>query len=267
MLERERHHLIRRLVDERSFVSVAELVTQLGASEATIRRDINTMAKRGELRRIRGGAETLHPGSQPQLGGIALRTGQDLALGTKRTIARTAAALVTAGESIIIHGGTTTLALVEFLTNHELDILTNSLPVAAQLLATSRNRVTLPGGTVHREQNIVLSPFGNDMIDSFRGHKLFTSCYGINRFGMMEADPLIVQAQAKLLRRAEEVIVLADSRKLRRESALIVATLDRISTLVTDDGAREEELEAFRSAGVRILTANIADEGLGRKRG
>jgi len=46
---------------------------------------------------------------------------------------------------------------------------------------------------------------------------------------------------------------MADSRKLRQRSSIIVAGLDRITTLVTDDGATEEETEVFRSAGVKML--------------
>ncbi|MBB6095460.1 DeoR family ulaG and ulaABCDEF operon transcriptional repressor [Povalibacter uvarum] len=260
MLERERHHLILKLVEERSFVGVAELLELLDASEATIRRDINTLAERGELRRIRGGAEALRPRLQSHLVGMPFSVSQDIAVGQKRAIARAAAALINKGESIIINGGTTTFALVEFLADHDLDVLTNSFPIAAKLLATSRNRITLPGGTIYREQNIVLSPFSNDTIDNFWGHKLFTGCYGINRFGMMEADPLIVQAQTKLLKRTEEVIVMADSSKLRQKSAMIVTGLDRISTIITDDEAREEELEAFRTAGIKIILAKATDE-------
>jgi DeoR family ulaG and ulaABCDEF operon transcriptional repressor len=177
-----------------------------------------------------------------------------------RAPARAAAALIEPGESIIINGGTTTFALVEFLENSELDILTNSFPIAAKLFSTSRNRITLPGGTIFREQNIVLSPFENDTIESFWGNKLFVGCYGLNRFGMMEADPLIVQAQTKLLKRSEHVIVMADSSKLRRKSAMIVAGLDRINTIVTDDGAKHEELEEFRSAGIKVVIAKVMAE-------
>jgi DeoR family ulaG and ulaABCDEF operon transcriptional repressor len=111
-----------------------------------------------------------------------------------------------------------------------------------------------------REQNIVLSPFENDTIESFWGNKLFVGCYGLNRFGMMEADPLIVQAQTKLLKRSEHVIVMADSSKLRRKSAMIVAGLDRINTIVTDDGAKAEELEDFRNAGIKVIVAKVTDE-------
>jgi DeoR family ulaG and ulaABCDEF operon transcriptional repressor len=86
---------------------------------------------------------------------------------------------------------------------------------------------------------------------------LFTGCFGINRHGIMEADPLVAQAETKLLRHAEQVIVMADSRKLRQRSSIIVAPLERISTLVTDDGAAEEDLTALRAAGVQVVIAPV----------
>jgi len=265
VLERERHNLILKLIDERSIVSVADLLDLLGASEATIRRDINTLSERGDVRRIRGGAEAVRPRLQAHLVGMPFSLSQGINVPQKRAIARAAAGLITAGESIIINGGTTTFALVEFLADQDLDVLTNSFPIAAQLLSTSRNRITLPGGTIFREQNIVLSPFDNDTIENFWGNKLFTGCYGLNRFGIMEADPLIVQAQTKLLKRTEHVVVMADSSKLRQKSAMIVTGLDRISTIVTDDGAQPEELEGFRSMGITVIVAQVSEEDMLQK--
>ncbi len=260
MLERERHTIILKLVNERSIVSVVDLAGFLNASEATIRRDINALAKNGEIRRIRGGAEALQPRQESQLIGIPFALNQTICVPQKRAIARAAAEMIEKGESIIINGGTTTFALVEFLADADLDILTNSFPIAAKLIETSRNRISLPGGTVFREQNIILSPIENDAIANFRARKLFTGCCGINRYGLMEADPLIVQAETRLLQRAEQLVVMADSRKLRQNSSMIVVGLDRISVLITDEGARPEELEVFRSAGIRVVVAPVPDQ-------
>jgi DeoR family ulaG and ulaABCDEF operon transcriptional repressor len=248
MLEAERHRLIAKLVQERSVVGVVDLVEILGASEATVRRDINAMAERGELLRIRGGAQSLTPRHESHLAGMPFELSLGMNVAEKRAIARAAVDLIRDGESIIINGGTTTYAM-----------LTNSLPIVTRLLTTSRNRVLLPGGTVYREQNIVLSPYENDGIEHFWGQKLFTGCYGLNRFGMMETDPLIVQAQAKLLKRADELVVMADSRKLRQRSPMIVATLERISTLITDDRATDEELDLLRGAGVKVITVKVEE--------
>lgn len=261
MLERERHRLILRLVEERSVVAIGDLVELLDASEATIRRDIIAMAERGEIRRVRGGAEAMRPRHEAHLVGTPFAISRSIRGLQKRAIGRAAAALVVQGESIIINGGSTTYALAEFLPERGLDILTNSFPIAARLIEGGRNRVTLPGGTVFREQSIILCPFEDDATRHFWGSTLFTGCYGINRFGMMETDPLIVQAQARLMQRAERLVVMADSSKLSRSSSMIVAPLDRVSVLVTDDGAPADALEPLRAAGITVVVAPVEAEG------
>jgi DeoR family transcriptional regulator, ulaG and ulaABCDEF operon transcriptional repressor len=259
MLEAERHRLIKKLVDERSIVSLTDLVDLLNASEATVRRDIVALAEKGTINRIRGGAESVHPLHEAHLVGSPFKLSQGVAAAEKKAIGRAAAALVEPGDSLIISGGTTTLALVEFLPPEGLDILTNSVPIITQLLATTRNRVTIPGGTIYREQNLVLSPFDDDATNHFSARTLFSGCFGLNRFGLMEADPLIVQAQMRLLRRCEQVIVLADRRKLRQRSSIVVAGLERVTVLVTDAETPESDLEIFRSAGVRVVRAEPVD--------
>jgi len=52
---------------------------------------------------------------------------------------------------------------------------------------------------------------------------------------------------------------MADSRKLRQRSPMIAAKLERISTLITDDGATDEELEMFRGAGIEVVTVEVAE--------
>ncbi|TLU74278.1 DeoR/GlpR family DNA-binding transcription regulator [Lichenicoccus roseus] len=254
MLERERHRLILRTAEERSVVSVPDLCELLGASEATIRRDIAGLAERGEVRRVRGGVEALQPRYEPHLVGTPFVFSQDVQAAQKRAVARAAASLMQRGESLIIGGGSTTFCLAEFLEDRELDIMTNSFPLASHLVSHSRNRITLPGGTVYREQSIVLSPF-DDATQHFWGRSFYTSCYGLNRFGMMENDPLIVQSQNRLLASAERVVVLADSRKLRQYSSMIVIPLARIATIVTDWEAQPDELQPFSDAGIEIIVA------------
>lgn len=181
MLERERQTLILKLVQERSIVSVPELAELLPSSESTVRRDINFLAERGELRRIRGGVEARHPRPQAHLTRRPFAIRQTPRAPEKRAIARAAAALISSAESIIIHGGTTTFCLVEFLADRNLDILTNSLAIASSLLAHSHHRVTISGGTLCGEQDMILTSLGNGAIDHFCGQKLLTGCFGINQ--------------------------------------------------------------------------------------
>lgn len=260
MLERERQRLILRTAEERSVVSVSDLCDLLGASEATIRRDVVAISDRGEIRRVRGGVEALRPRYQPHLVGTPLVLSLDVRIAEKRAIARAAVELIAPGESLIIGGGSTTYCMAEFLEHTEIDILTNSFPLISHLVGNSRNRITLPGGTVYREQSIVLSPFDSDVTRHFCGRTMFTGCYGLNRFGLMENDPLIAQAHDRLLASAERVVVLADSRKLRQHSAMIVIPLSRVAVLVTDSQATAQELEPFRAAAIEIIQVQATED-------
>jgi DeoR family ulaG and ulaABCDEF operon transcriptional repressor len=261
VLEAERHRMILRILEERSIVGVTDFVELLSSSDATVRRDIASLAQEGKLRRVRGGAEAINPRLQAHLVGMPFAMSEAVAVAQKRAIAKAASVLIDDNDSIIIAGGTTTYALVEFLAIRQLDILTNSLPIATRLLSTSRNRVSMPGGTVYREQNIILSPFEHDATANFWARKAFVGCYGINRHGVMETDPLIVQAEARLLKRTEQVIVMADSRKLSKHSSIVVLSLENVSAFITDEGASESDLEPIRRAGVNVIVAKMVDAG------
>ncbi|MEM9813724.1 MAG: DeoR family transcriptional regulator, partial [Pseudomonadota bacterium] len=87
MHEKERHTAILSAVQDRPFVSVADLCGLTGASEATVRRDIATLHMQKKLRRVRGGAEAIAP---PQFVGLAGRTfavNETLRIHEKRAIA------------------------------------------------------------------------------------------------------------------------------------------------------------------------------------
>lgn len=266
MLERERHHLILKLIEDRSVVSVSDLVELLSASEATIRRDINAMADRGEVRRVRGGAEALRPRHQTHLGATHFSAEESIAVSQKYAIAKAAAALLEDGDSIVINGGTTTYQLADFLRHKKLDILTNSFPLATELARYPALRVNIPGGRVYPQQNIILSPFEQNTSQHFWGRILFAGCYGLNAFGVMETDPLIARSVLSMLSCAEKLVILADSRKLRQRSSLIVAPLSRVSMVITDEGADEADQDMLRSAGIEVvIVKSNADEQLDTK--
>jgi DeoR family ulaG and ulaABCDEF operon transcriptional repressor len=205
MLEKERHNLILKLVDERSIVSVGDLLDLLGASEATIRRDINALAEKGEVKRIRGGAEAVRPRHQPHLVGMPFAMSQDV------NVPRSARSRAAASSSFPVKASSSMAAPrpMRWSVPRELGSRHPHQPFRLPPTVSTSPTASRCRAADFREQNIVLSPFENDTIESFWGNKLFVGCYGLNRFGMMEADPLIVQAQTKLLKRSEHVIVMA----------------------------------------------------------
>ena len=256
MHEIERQRIILGEVSDRPVVTVGQLVELTGASEATIRRDIGALHVAGRLRRVRGGAEALHP---PQTVGIAGRpfsVNETVNIDKKRAIAKAAVDLCEDGESIIINGGTTTFQMVHHLARRRMQILTNSFPIAEHLLKNSRNTITLPGGAIYREQNIVLSPFDNDVTRNFYARRMFMSAQGVSPIGVMEGDPLLIQAEQKLINQAEELVLLVDSSKFESRSSLILCPLERVHTVITDEGVASRDAKLVEQAGIRLIVAS-----------
>lgn len=260
MHEKERHRLIVSAVQEKPVVTVQELVDLTDSSEATIRRDIAALHVQKRLRRVRGGAEALTPPQFIGLAGRPFSVNETLHAAQKRAIARAAVGLCGEGESIIINGGTTTFQMVHFLASRRMTVFTNSFPIAEHLLKHSKNTVMLSGGTIYREQNIILSPFENDVSRNFYARRMFMGAQGVSSLGVMENDPLVIQAEQKLIDQAEELVLLVDSSKFARRSSLILCPLERVSTVITDNQAPEEAIAMLQAAGVRVEIAETRME-------
>lgn len=256
MHEMERHRVILAAAQSRPVVTVTELCEVTGSSEATIRRDIAALDVQGKLRRVRGGAEALNPPAQGGLIGRPFSVNETLNIAQKRAIARAAAEMCADGEPIIINGGTTTYQMVHFLTDKRISVFTNSFAIAEFLIHNSRNSVVIPGGTVYREQNVILSPFGGVVASHFYAKRMFIGCQGIGAHGLMEADPMVVQSELALIGQADELVVLADSTKFSGRSSLILCGLDRIAAVITDSGIRDEDRQMLETAGVRLIVAD-----------
>lgn len=258
MHERERHRIILSLVQERPVATIQDLVELTEASEATIRRDIAALHVQGRLRRVRGGAEALHPQQISPLAAKPFRISEGENTAKKRAIAREAVALCGDGDAIIINGGTTTFQMVHYLTARRMQVFTNSFAIAEHLIKQSKNQVMLPGGSVYRDQSIILSPFDNDVTRNFYARRMFMGAQGVGTLGVMEQDALIIQAEQKLINQADELVLMVDSTKFQRRSSLILCPLNRVSTLITDDGISDQARTMIEDAGIKLIVARVS---------
>lgn len=253
MHESERHRIILSAVQDRPVMTVIDLCSLTGASEATIRRDIATLDSQKRLRRVRGGAESVNPPQFVGLAGRPFSINEQMNITQKQAIALAAVNLCEDGEPIMINGGTTTFQMVHPLATRRMQVFTNSFPIAEHLLKHSKNTIMLSGGVIYREQNIILSPFDNDVTRNFYARRMFMGAHGIGPLGLMEADPLLIQAEQKFIGQADELVVLVDSSKFENRSSLVLCPLSRINTLITDEGITDKVAAMLEAAGVRLI--------------
>jgi DeoR family ulaG and ulaABCDEF operon transcriptional repressor len=253
----ERESAIFRLIGESGFVSFRELERKLDASPATIRRDLERLAIEGRVVRVHGGAKL--PADQTNaasLTGVPFHQNINRNREAKEAIGKAAAELCNPGEGIIIDGGSTTLQMCPHLGGLGLQVLTNSLHIVSALLPQESTRITVPGGAVFREQNIILSAAGDDLMPRFHAPKLFMGAAAVGSQGIMQADIVLVAAERRFIDRAEKLILLVDSSKFEGSSGHVVCDLAEIDILVTDRGISPSHREMLEGSGIEVIVAS-----------
>jgi DeoR family ulaG and ulaABCDEF operon transcriptional repressor len=252
-----------QLLEQRGFIAFRELEQRFSASPATLRRDLERLAGAGRLSRVRGGARLPagpHTGerSLPRLSGVPFDENIRRHRRRKEAIGRAAAALCEPGSAVMIDGGSTTLQMCPHLDGLGLQVLTNSLHIVSALLPQPRTRIVVPGGSVFREQDIILSATGDELMPKFHAPRLFMGAAAVGEQGVMQADIVLVAAERRLIARAEELILLVDSSKFHGSSGSVVCELAVVDTVVTDSGISAQDIEMLAAAGVSVV---IADGG------
>lgn len=258
----ERERIILGLLKQNGFISFRDLEKQLDTSPATLRRDLTRLANEGQVDRVRGGVRLREQNkdatdeTSDHLSGIPFHENIGRMQQQKEAIGRAAAGLCVAGSAIMIDGGSTTLQMCRHLQGLNLQVLTNSLHIVSALLPQDGTRILLPGGSVFREQNIVLSAVGDDLMPRFHAPQLFMGTAVIGPKGVMQADIVLVAAERRLIEHAEELILLVDSSKFQGSSGNVVCDLEKIDAVVTDSGIRPCDIELLENAGIKIHIAN-----------
>ena len=113
MLKSERKQFILEKVLKEKFVSLETLVQELGTSESTVRRDLDELEAESKLRRVHGGAESLHFLQEEE----SNKEKSIKNIQVKSKIAVKAAELIKDHDVIFIDAGTTNELLVQEIVN------------------------------------------------------------------------------------------------------------------------------------------------------
>jgi DeoR family transcriptional regulator, fructose operon transcriptional repressor len=239
-------------IEANGLVEVKALALQLGISDITIRRDLTLLAEQGLLVRTHGGAMRL------SLAQIPVSFAQKAALRAEQKdgICRVAAERISEGDVVFLDCGSTVFRMCAFLKNKTIRVITNSLPVANELLGTSVS-ISLIGGELDPERQAVHGQVATEHIARYRADKAFLGvdgislAHGLSAHSEQEAGITLAFAQ-----HARERYFLCDSSKLEQDRYLPFAPIRFVEQLITDAQASAVLLAQYAQAGVHIWTAN-----------
>lgn len=239
---------ITEAVRDAGSLGVAELASLTGASEMTIRRDLEVLASQGVLERFRGGARSLLlRGSEPP---FALRFDENAE--AKRRIAAAVAALIADGESVVLDSGTTCLEVARLLHDRRLTVMPLSLHAVNALSSSASLTLLVPGGRPRPGELALTGPLTLASLSALRFDTAVIGCCGLSaEHGLTAFDLEDAAVKRAAISSARRVIAAVDASKLTRTALAFVAPVSSLDAVVTDaEGA--VDLEA---AGVTVVTA------------
>lgn len=254
VLDAERRQQMVAYVDEHQGATVAILSERFGVSEATVRRDLMQLDRRGLVERAHGGAVPRRVRPRAGAPEPPILDRAELMAEEKRRIGWAAAGQVEDGDTVLIAGGTTTAHMIPLLANRTgLTVVTNNLNVAGLLAPMSQITTILIGGVLRHSELSLLGALAEDALANVRVDTLYIGSSAIHvDHGLSADDPAEVQTDRALMASARQVTVLVDHSKFDRVRTLRVVPIERIGRVVTDVGTAEEHLEALRAMGIAV---------------
>src|SRR5262249_6906809 len=157
------------------------------------------------------------------------------ALSEKEAIGRATAALIEDGESVLLDGGTTTLAVARALAGQSLQVVTNSLPIM-QLLASSKTiELILISGYLFPRTGVALGPVAIASMKGIRVRKAILGAGGIVSEGIYNSNLLLVETERQMMSCSQEVMIVADHSKFNRLALARLCKLDEVQRVVSDE--------------------------------
>jgi len=249
----ERQEEIRIWVDKDQRISVSQICDYFKISEATARRDLETLAEQGKIQRVHGGAIMVHqaPPEKP----FSERTTAQLE--EKQRIGVLAATLINDGDTVFLGSGTTVYEIAKHLHNkNNLTIITNSLLVIQELRNDEDITIISIGGILRKSEHSFIGHISEQALKELRVDKVIAGIRAISLDQGLTNDYLPeTMTDRAIMGMGKELIIVADHTKCDRVSMVFVAPLSKVDTLITTRETSETFLQSIVDKGIKVLLA------------
>jgi DeoR family transcriptional regulator, aga operon transcriptional repressor len=249
----DRQIQILELIIRKQRVTTADIVEAFSISKATARRDLEALDAEGKIRRVHGGAIlNIQPSAEsPILKRSSEQTEEKIRIG------QAAASLVKDGETVFLGSGTTVLEVARALKiRKNLAVITNSLPVVNVFAGEQSITVICLGGIMRQTELSFIGHITEQALQEVRADKVIIGTRAISLENGLTHDYLHeTLTDRAILRAGLEVIVVADHTKFGRQATVLLAPLDQIHTIVTDNPLEANMKSAFLVKKIQVIEA------------
>ena len=252
-VEKRRSQIMQK-IRETGEVKVEDLAKEFDLSCMTVRRDLQYLEDLNLVTRFYGGA-VVNPEYR------CASEEEELEL-YRRQLSRYAATKVLSGETVFINGSMAALGLMDYVTAHNVHIITNNAN-AVNKKPHKGVSVILTGGELR--DHVMVGESVMRFLLRATADKTFLGCAGVTPNGEFcyNIPTEIGINETMIARTTKELYILADHTKLGNPEATIEkygrCTYDRQVTLITDEKADPKTVESLRARGIEVCLVGLND--------
>ncbi|MGW4945065.1 DeoR/GlpR family DNA-binding transcription regulator [Actinoplanes sp. NPDC004185] len=251
MLAAQRKDFLLARLDRDRRVVAKDVAAELGVSEDSVRRDLRELAAAGLCQRVYGGALPASPAVADY------GTRREVEVDSKQRVAVAAAALIRPGSTVILDGGTTTLAVARALpAGLEATVVTHSPTVVAALAEHPSVEVYILGGRLFRHSMVACGAAAVEAAQVVHADLFLLGVTGVHPdAGLTTGDADEAAMKRALAGRAADTYVLASTEKIGAASRFAVLPLSAVAGVITDASSQDETVRRLSAEGVPVLPA------------
>lgn len=249
MLKKERQALILREVNIHNKVLLSDLSEKFEVSEDTIRRDLQELAAKNRLIKVRGGALSRSYHS------YSYKENDIYAYQEKTIIARKAISMLRDGMLVLMSGGSTNQEIARILPQElRATFLTLSLSTAQQLLEHPNCETIFLGGLLSPTAKITIGGEVISQLNQVRPDICFLGANAIDpEVGLTDSDWEVVVVKRAMMQASSKNVVLSIAEKLGSMQKIKVSPLEGIDYLLTELHPEHDQLVPYREAGIKVI--------------
>ena len=255
LIPAQRQAMILEILQTDGAASVQQFADAIGASVATIRRDLETLEGKGFLDRTFGGASLrarallrLEPGHA-----VSAHIHHE----EKVAIGNVAAARIEPHQCVIFDSSSTVREAARAVLDRDIPItaITNDIMIAQMLANSDAITVLMIGGRMRTGSMTLYGPPGEEFLAGVKADVAFIGAHAVTLDGPSEVTIEVTRIKQLMTGATRCVRVLADHTKLGDASAFRICGIDKIDELITDHKADPGICTTLREHGLTVTLA------------
>ena len=249
LIRSDRINQLEQYIMERGTANLEELTAKFDISMNTLRRDLEELSIRGNIKKVYGGASSK---THPML--TTLHERQSRNFDAKMRIGKIASNFMDNNQLVFIDSGSTCACVISYLQDKEnVTIVTHSLTAMEEVSKYSNLNLIGIGGSYYKVPRSFIGMDALSTLKTIAFDIVFVGTTSILPEGL--ATNIFVEAEVKrtLTEQGNRIILLADESKYNHPATYRFCTFNQIDVFITDKKPSGEINDNIKASNIQMV--------------